>query len=144
MTTPIKFRGFRVDGKGWVEGFYWASLDPCSTETRWRGHFIHNGCNIETPVPIHLSSLGMFTGLTDKNGKEIYGAIGEKGGDRITMGDFDLFVKFENCSFRVFSNTHKDSDGSPLRWGELSRIWDLCWHDRVEIIGNQWGVDNGN
>jgi ferredoxin-fold anticodon binding domain-containing protein len=58
----IKFRGLRVDGKGWVYG-----------------SFIHN--NIDCPCIIDIDaeqyeviseSVGQFTGLIDVDGKEIY------------------------------------------------------------------------
>jgi hypothetical protein len=141
MTQQIKFRGFRTDGKGWVEGFY-AKLEINAgeidhvifepTEPVFQSEGVYLG------TIIHPESLGMFTGQPDKNGREIVGAIGEKGGDVIAIGDFVLFVKFENCSFRLFSSAIKNSDGNPLRWGELSRIWDLGYQKSIEIIGNQF------
>jgi hypothetical protein len=127
----IKFRGFRTDGKGWVEGYYNSFAHQLK-----RYNIIYT--EFDGQHEIHPESLGMFTGLTDKNGKEIFGAIGEKGGDVIAIGDFVLFVKFENCSFRLFCSAIKNSDGTPLRWGELSRIWELGYQKSIEIIGNQF------
>lgn len=77
----VKFRGKRVDGGGWVFGFLIGNLDPHKEHDEYRSWFIHNGVNISVPVEVEQSSIGMFTGLTDKNGKEIYGAVGESGGD---------------------------------------------------------------
>jgi hypothetical protein len=150
----IKFRGFRTDGKGWVDGGLAFMFDnpkhacimpSCYFATRHFGEEDSNGNPILEDtmalggfVSVVPESLGQFTGQTDKNGKEIFGAIGEKGGDVIAIGDFVLFVKFENCSFRLFSSAIKNSDGNPLRWGELSRIWDLGYHKSIEIIGNQF------
>jgi hypothetical protein len=148
MTQQIKFRGFRTDGKGWVEGFYWASLDPCSAETRWRGHFIHNGCNIESPVQIHPESLGMFTGQTDKNGREIFGAIGEKGGDIISKlrrkdpNNFisELFHDPQYYSIVLFKNSAFWTDDEAYL---NEYIRDIRGNVVAEIIGNQF-ENNGN
>lgn len=137
--TPaqIKFRGFRTDGKGWVEGSL--TIEPNNVykiewweETKTEGlkWFEHQ---------IHPSSLGMFTGLCDKNGKEIFGAIGEMGGDRISFGrGLTYFVKFINGNFQVLHEIHKEIDYTPLRWGLLYRVVELQWDGYLEIIGNQW------
>ncbi|MGJ1360401.1 YopX family protein [Sphingobacterium siyangense] len=71
----IKFRGLRLDGSGWVYGHYIESEGE---------HFIFNGKEMNsTPIQIGGYSLGacyevipetvgQFTGLLDKNGKEIF------------------------------------------------------------------------
>jgi uncharacterized phage protein (TIGR01671 family) len=61
-----KFRGLRTDGKGWVTGClvkYWTSeSDSYVGIMGWKGdHF-----------EVVLESIGQFTGLTDKTGREIY------------------------------------------------------------------------
>ena len=62
MGRDIKFRGLSSDGKGWVFG-----------------NFIHNKIDCPCIVDIEAEqyevkpeTVGQFTGLTDKNGKEIY------------------------------------------------------------------------
>ena len=128
--TPqqIKFRGFRDETN---EAVY--------------GNLIYNGNDylireIEHDKGFHKSyfvepdSLGMFTGRTDKNGKEIYGAIGERGGDKIKLTtEFIVFVKYRYGAFVIESEINGEyffSEELPLS---------LC----AEIIGNQWEVDNG-
>jgi hypothetical protein len=60
----IKFRGLRIDGKGWAVG---SLLCPhAGNESTYIIGW--NGSDFE----VRPSSVGMFTGLTDKNGKEIW------------------------------------------------------------------------
>jgi uncharacterized phage protein (TIGR01671 family) len=68
MNREIKFRGLRTDGKGWVYGYYvyrpdgkhliyWQPFDEASQNT------------YHEVLP---ETVGQFTGLLDKNGKEIF------------------------------------------------------------------------
>lgn len=141
MTPQIKFRGFRVDGKGWVEGMAYSILTEedgikscIVTDISWDGTMGFKYQDAIKCIEIHPSSLGMFTGRTDKNGKEIYGAIGENGGDKIKLTtEFIGFVKYRYGAFVIESEINGEyffSEELPLS---------LC----AEIIGNQWEVDNG-
>ena len=56
----IKFKGLRVDGKGWVYGHYYD--DEIQS-------FIISEINTYEVIP---ETVGQFTGLIDVNGKEIY------------------------------------------------------------------------
>ena len=130
MTQPIKFRGFRVDGKGWVEGFYFFNGTDHG--------IVHNTGFPGMWTAIHPSSLGMFTGRTDKNGREIYGAIGEKGGDVIRvyyqMNDMgwvhdlthDTHISFQEGSF-LFNDI--DKHARPIHKLDMNF---------VQVIGNQF------
>ena len=83
----IKFRGLPIGKKEWVYGDYLCLGDvrdcilmrnaPIAMSSQ--GKFIDQQEFIE----VDPATVGMFTGRLDKNGKEIYGGVGEKGGDII-------------------------------------------------------------
>lgn len=124
----IKFRGFRTDGNGWVEGFY--VYRPDGKHLIYWQPFPESTNN--TYHEIHPSSLGMFTGLTDKNGKEIYGAIGEKGGDWIQVASgYISYITFKDAMFLSVYSHPEDGEEIPL-------LDIIGFKNNIEIIGNQW------
>lgn len=91
----VKFRGKRVDGGGWVVG----SLIGDNVIVGKIIDFNDEYFNTEFWYKVEPSSIGMFTGLTDKNGKEIYGAVGENGGCIVKSRFYPLGVNKEAIEY---------------------------------------------
>lgn len=69
MDRQIKFRGLRVDGKGWEYGDL---IQYSKTEIKILDQFFREWDILEAASDVNPCTVGQFTGLLDKNGKEIY------------------------------------------------------------------------
>ena len=68
----IEFRGKRIDNGEWEYGFIVGHVNPHKIETEYTSFFIHTGVSISDFIKVNPSTVGQFTGLTDKNGKKIF------------------------------------------------------------------------
>lgn len=129
----IKFRGKRIDNGEWVYGALCMSA-KYAPYILWSGN---DSVVIETPI-IDQDSIGEYTGLIDKNGKEIYE------GDIIHLNDEEFALEHGN-GIVVF--LEKDQGGRPCGglWyledaDEYSNtensLYDLWYQGELEIIGN--------
>ena len=129
MNRTIKFRGKRIDNGEWVYG----SLDLTANSAAISWDRIDNdGDTVPWFANVDPASVGQFTGLLDKNGKEIYeGDIITVSGryPRVALWDKMMWALmpteyYHDAYFWVMNLQHPRPDW----WEEFS--------DEFEIIGN--------
>lgn len=133
----IIFRGKRLDNGEWVYG---ELCTPRLFDNK-RGYFGEDVpcffCD-EGNVPINPESVGQFTGLLDKNGKEIYEGdiVNVRQGER----NFDIVVKWSNEAM-AFMAYYADGNQSPLSWFSDLRMYQLrvigSIHDNPELLNEK-------
>ena len=92
---------------------------------------VESGWDIQGEYP--TIPIMQYTGLQDKNGKDIY----EK--DIVNLGLKNTFtVEFKNRSFILRHTKIKEIDDTFKVWGNLSRLEDidLKFNLKIEVIGN--------
>ena len=120
MTEIRPYRGKRIDNGEWVYGNYCEQpmfgrkpIQSIQTTTN-----IQNGCICEYEMEVHEvnpSTIGQYTGLTDKNGKKIFEGDIIKWDAREWGSEFSEVVEWDYELFHI-------------------RISD--WKEWCEVIGN--------
>ena len=99
---------------------------------KWKENCIWDN-NTFTMYAIHPESLGMFTGLCDKHGKEIFGSIdGSKGGDVL------MYIGTNMSSMDVIFQNGMFVGVGPFNTHSLHTYLTASDFQSIEIIGNQY------
>lgn len=117
MSREIKFRGYSETYQKWYYGYYLKNQSGDS--------FIRSIDDFDT-YWVHEETVGQFTGLCDKNGKEIYE------GDVLECFDDTLNFSYKIKCVVTYCNDKAAYNIDPYAWATIEVIGNI--HENPELL----------